>query len=286
MVVGTEADDMRGTVVPHWDRQCFDVTVFGPGWRWTTEESLSFGQVCFHPACRWEDQGRRRADWRAESQSHRGKDRDQNTPSVLHKPQLLHESQHNTRNTRLKTGATLVFVSHAKMIECIWSWVDFQFVLTSGLKIDQVIYFHGDTGKCLLLCCWLWVDIRAAQQPILICGCAPWAELLFLKKTLIEQICYTGRRNPIDVSLSTCAWIIQMKTRPKSSVCFGPLTCIVSVILWRASCASGFRLSRDSALLYNPSAVTSFSCSSSLDTHIYNKLMSKRVQEERSKYNW
>lgn len=45
----------------------------------------------------------------------------------------------------------------------------------------------------------------------------------------------------------------------------GPLTCMVSVILCRASFASGLVSSSDRALLYKPSAVTSFSCSSSLE---------------------
>lgn len=43
------------------------------------------------------------------------------------------------------------------------------------------------------------------------------------------------------------------------------LTCMVSVILCRASFASGLVSSSDRALLYKPSAVTSFSCSSSLE---------------------
>lgn len=56
-----------------------------------------------------------------------------------------------------------------------------------------------------------------------------------------------------------------------------PLTCMVAVILCRASCASGLNSSSDRALLYNPSAVTSFSCSSSLHTHTHNRLISKSV---------
>lgn len=64
-------------------------------------------------------------------------------------------------------------------------------------------------------------------------------------------------------TLHTCQlfWTPQARVRV-CVLCL--LTCIVSVILCRASCASEFEPSKARALLYNPSAVTSFSCSSSL----------------------
>lgn len=59
-------------------------------------------------------------------------------------------------------------------------------------------------------------------------------------------------------------------------VCSIPLTCIVSVMLCMASFASGFESSRDRALWYNPSAVTSLSCSSSLNKK--NKKTSEQIK--------